>query len=93
MGGVTLRHVITDEAIDDPARYRGTREDETRLLYVAATRAQKYLRASSSRSECRTPGYERFGAHRSRIQGPKMGLRDRKDSNPLPIDANEPTSN
>jgi DNA helicase-2/ATP-dependent DNA helicase PcrA len=43
MGGVTLRHVIPDEAIDDPARYRGTVEDETRLLYVAVTRAQKYL--------------------------------------------------
>jgi DNA helicase-2/ATP-dependent DNA helicase PcrA len=43
MGGVTLRHVIPDDAIDDPARYRGTVEDETRLLYVAVTRAQKYL--------------------------------------------------
>lgn len=43
MGGVTLRHVIPDEAIDDAARYRGTVEDETRLLYVAVTRAQKYL--------------------------------------------------
>ncbi len=46
MGGVTLRHVIPDDAIDDPARYRGTVEDETRLLYVAVTRAQKYLYAS-----------------------------------------------
>ncbi len=43
MGGVTLRHVIPDAAIADPARYRGTLEDETRLLYVAVTRAQKYL--------------------------------------------------
>ena len=43
MGGVTLRHVIPDSAIDDAARYRGTVEDETRLLYVAVTRAQKYL--------------------------------------------------
>ena len=43
MGGVTLRHVIPDTAIEDPARYRGTVEDETRLLYVAVTRAQKYL--------------------------------------------------
>ena len=46
MGGVTLKHVIPDEAIDDPARYRGTVEDETRLLYVAVTRAQKYLYAT-----------------------------------------------
>jgi DNA helicase-2/ATP-dependent DNA helicase PcrA len=43
MGGVTLRHVIPDDALDDPARYRGTVEDETRLLYVAVTRVQKYL--------------------------------------------------
>ncbi len=46
MGGVTLRHVIPDDALDDPARYRGTLEDETRLLYVAVTRAQKYLYAT-----------------------------------------------
>jgi DNA helicase-2/ATP-dependent DNA helicase PcrA len=46
MGGLTLRHVIPDDAIDDPARYRGTIEDETRLLYVAVTRAQKYLYAT-----------------------------------------------
>ncbi|HEX8159888.1 MAG TPA: 3'-5' exonuclease, partial [Solirubrobacteraceae bacterium] len=43
MGGVSLKHVIPDEAIDDPARYRGTVEDETRLFYVAVTRAQKRL--------------------------------------------------
>jgi DNA helicase-2/ATP-dependent DNA helicase PcrA len=46
MGGVTLRHVIPDNAIDDPDRYRGTVEDETRLLYVGVTRAQKYLYAT-----------------------------------------------
>lgn len=46
MGGVTLRHVIPDDALDDPARYRGTVEDETRLLYVAVTRAQKFLYAT-----------------------------------------------
>jgi DNA helicase II / ATP-dependent DNA helicase PcrA len=46
MGGVTLRHVIPDSAINDPARYRGTVEDETRLLYVAVTRARKYLYAT-----------------------------------------------
>lgn len=46
MGGVTLRHVIPDAAIDDPVRYRGTVEDETRLLYVAVTRAQKYFYAT-----------------------------------------------
>ncbi|MDD9943218.1 MAG: ATP-dependent DNA helicase [Myxococcales bacterium] len=46
MGGVTLRHVIPDEALEEPDRYRGTVEDETRLLYVAVTRAQKYLYAT-----------------------------------------------
>ena len=46
MGGVTLRHVIPDAAIDDPGRYRGTIEDETRLFYVAVTRSQKYLFAT-----------------------------------------------
>lgn len=46
MGGITLRHVIPDDALDDPDRYRGTVEDETRLLYVAITRSQKYLYAS-----------------------------------------------
>lgn len=45
-GGVTMRHVIPDNAIEDPARYRGTVEDETRLLYVAVTRTQKYLYAT-----------------------------------------------
>lgn len=46
MGGVQLHHVIPNDALDDPARYRGTVEDETRLLYVAVTRAQKYLYVS-----------------------------------------------
>ncbi len=48
MGGVTLRHVIPDAAIEDPARYRGTIEDETRLLYVAVTRSKKYLYSTFS---------------------------------------------
>lgn len=46
MGGVRLDHVIPDTALADPDRYRGTIEDETRLLYVAVTRAQKYLYAT-----------------------------------------------
>jgi DNA helicase II / ATP-dependent DNA helicase PcrA len=59
MGGVTLRHVIPDLAINNPARYRGTVEDETRLLYVAVTRAQKYLYATfapvATNQQQRTP--------------------------------------
>ena len=42
-GGLGLFHVIPEIAIDDADRYRGTLEDETRLFYVAVTRAQKYL--------------------------------------------------
>jgi DNA helicase-2/ATP-dependent DNA helicase PcrA len=42
-GGLGLFHIIPDTAIDDADRYRGTVEDETRLFYVAVTRAQKYL--------------------------------------------------
>ncbi|HEX7917930.1 MAG TPA: 3'-5' exonuclease, partial [Gemmatimonadales bacterium] len=51
MGGVQLQHVIPDEALDDPARYRGTVEDETRLLYVAVTRA----RSTFTRALLRSP--------------------------------------
>ncbi|MBL0886391.1 ATP-dependent helicase [Myceligenerans indicum] len=47
-GGVGLFHVIPDTAVSSPDRYRGTVEDETRLFYVAVTRAQKYLFVSYS---------------------------------------------
>ena len=47
-GGLGLFHVIPDAAIADADRYRGTVEDETRLFYVAVTRAQKYLFVSFS---------------------------------------------
>ena len=47
-GGVGLFHVIPEAAIADADRYRGTVEDETRLFYVAVTRAQKYLFVSFS---------------------------------------------
>lgn len=46
-GGVGLFHVIPDVAVSSPDRYRGTVEDETRLFYVAVTRAQKYLSQGS----------------------------------------------
>lgn len=42
-GGLGLFHVIPETAVPDADRYRGTTEDETRLFYVAVTRAQKYL--------------------------------------------------
>jgi DNA helicase-2/ATP-dependent DNA helicase PcrA len=47
-GGLGLFHVIPEAAIADADRYRGTVEDETRLFYVAVTRAQKYLFVSFS---------------------------------------------
>jgi DNA helicase-2/ATP-dependent DNA helicase PcrA len=47
-GGLGLFHVIPDTAIGDSDRYRGTLDDETRLFYVAVTRAQKYLMISFS---------------------------------------------
>ena len=53
-GGLGLFHVIPEIAIGDADRYKGTLEDETRLFYVAVTRAQKYLFVSSSpgRTSC-----------------------------------------
>jgi DNA helicase-2/ATP-dependent DNA helicase PcrA len=47
-GGLGLFHVIPDTAVAEADRYRGTVEDETRLFYVAVTRAQKYLSLSFS---------------------------------------------
>ncbi len=47
-GGLGAFHVIPETAISDPDRYKGTLDDETRLFYVAVTRAQKYLFVSFS---------------------------------------------
>lgn len=43
MGGVNVFHVIPQGAVPHGDRYRGGRSEETRLFYVAVTRAQKYL--------------------------------------------------
>lgn len=58
-GGLGLFHVIPETAIGDADRYRGTLDDETRLFYVAVTRAQKYLMVSFS------PGSSRLYGKRS----------------------------
>lgn len=50
-GGLNIFHVIPIEAIENGKRYRGSVADETRLFYVAVTRAQKYLYASFSPSD------------------------------------------
>ena len=58
-GGLGVFHVIPEEAIADADRYRGTVEDETRLFYVAVTRAQKYLAVTFS------PGQNKLYRNRS----------------------------
>jgi DNA helicase-2/ATP-dependent DNA helicase PcrA len=60
-GGLGLFHVIPDTAVASPDRYRGTVEDETRLFYVAVTRAQKYLFVSYSP----VPGNRLYGRRSS----------------------------
>ena len=47
-GGMNMFHVIPESAVDGADRYKGTKEDERRLFYVAVTRAQKYLYMSYS---------------------------------------------
>src|SRR5260370_24724388 len=47
-GALGAFHVLPETAISDPDRYKGTLDDETRLFYVAVTRAQKYLFVSFS---------------------------------------------
>lgn len=60
-GGLSVFHVIPDLAIADADRYRGTVEDETRLFYVAVTRAQKYLAVTFS------PGPNQLYRNRSEL--------------------------
>jgi DNA helicase-2/ATP-dependent DNA helicase PcrA len=45
-GGRTAWHLIPEAAFDNAMRYRGGLDDERRLFYVAATRAQKFLHLS-----------------------------------------------
>jgi DNA helicase-2/ATP-dependent DNA helicase PcrA len=42
-GGRTAWHLLPADAFANAARYRGGLDDEQRLFYVAATRAQKFL--------------------------------------------------
>jgi DNA helicase-2/ATP-dependent DNA helicase PcrA len=65
-GGLGLFHVIPDEALADPDRYRGTVEDETRLMYVAVTRAQKWLFGSYSPGNRPYTGRSPFFDHLTR---------------------------
>lgn len=45
-GGRNVFHILPLEAVPNGDRYRGTRSEETRLFYVAVTRAKKYLYAT-----------------------------------------------
>jgi DNA helicase-2/ATP-dependent DNA helicase PcrA len=56
-GGLNVFHVIPAAAVPAGDRYRGTGADETRLFYVAVTRAQKYLHLSFSPGD--SPRYAR----------------------------------
>ncbi len=42
-GGRSIWSVIPENAVPNADRYKGTKEDERRLFYVALTRAEKYL--------------------------------------------------
>ena len=42
-GGRAIWHIIPEKAVPNADRYKGTKEDERRLFYVALTRAEKYL--------------------------------------------------
>lgn len=53
IGGLSMFHVIPATAINDPDRYKGTKDDERRLFYVAVTRAQKFLSITFSPGEGR----------------------------------------
>jgi DNA helicase-2/ATP-dependent DNA helicase PcrA len=42
-GGRSIWNIIPERAVPNADRYKGTKEDELRLFYVALTRAEKYL--------------------------------------------------
>jgi DNA helicase II / ATP-dependent DNA helicase PcrA len=65
-GGLNVLHVIPADAIRGPDRYRGTVQDETRLFYVAITRAQKYLFLSHSPGSGQFSGQSEFYLHATR---------------------------
>jgi DNA helicase-2/ATP-dependent DNA helicase PcrA len=68
-GGLGLFHVVPPEAIPQPDRYRGTVEDETRLFYVAVTRAQRWLACSYSPGSRPYGGRSEFFDHVTRNSG------------------------
>lgn len=80
-GGLSVFHVIPDTAIADSDRYRGTVQDETRLFYVAVTRAQKYLAVTYS------PGPNQLYRNRSELLdhcANQTWVSTRESTTPLP---------
>ncbi len=80
-GGLSVFHVVPDSAVSDADRYRGTVADETRLFYVAVTRAQKYLALTFS------PGPNRLYRNRSEFFGHctnQTWVSTRPSTKPLP---------
>lgn len=55
-GTQAIPHVVATEAVTNAARYRGGLADETRLFYVAVTRAQKFLYVSYAPGDKRGQG-------------------------------------
>ncbi|GAA4195343.1 hypothetical protein GCM10022219_20190 [Microbacterium oryzae] len=55
-GTQAIPHLIAPEAVKNGARYKGGLSDETRLFYVAVTRAQKFLYASYAPGEKKGQG-------------------------------------
>lgn len=56
-GGRSVWHIIPESAVPNADRYKGSVEDERRLFYVAATRAERYLFCSWSP----VPGNQLYG--------------------------------
>lgn len=50
-GTQTIPHLVRENAVPNGTRYKVNRSDETRLFYVAVTRAQKYLYVSYAPGE------------------------------------------
>lgn len=55
-GTQVIPHIISEDAVVNGARYKGGVSDETRLFYVAVTRAQKFLYVSYAPGEKRGQG-------------------------------------
>ncbi len=88
-GGRNVFHVLPLEAVPNGDRYRGTRSEETRLFYVAVTRAKKYLYATyapiPSNQQQRNPSdFFRYATQSSWVSTRDEGLPDVARLTPSP---------